>query len=56
MAKTNEQIHETHVRHWECKECHKIIEASETIAYHLVDGFLYGWCADCFDRSFKKAA
>jgi hypothetical protein len=56
MKKTNEQIQEAPSRQWECKECHDMIEATETIAYHLVDGFLYGWCAPCFDVSNKKAA
>jgi hypothetical protein len=34
----------------ECKQCHGFIPSTETIAYHLVDRILYGWCGDCFAR------
>src|SRR5262249_60098628 len=34
----------------ECKQCHGFISSTETIAYHLVDQILYGWCGDCFAR------
>jgi hypothetical protein len=39
------------IKLWECKECHKKIKASDSVAFHLVDGFLYGWCRSCFDNS-----
>jgi hypothetical protein len=35
---------------WECKQCHLMIAESDTVAYHLVDGVLYGWCESCFGR------
>lgn len=35
---------------WECKHCHQPIAEHETVAYHLVAGILYGWCAHCFSR------
>jgi len=35
---------------WECKQCHQIVTDDKTIAYHLVDGVLYGWCEDCFEH------
>ena len=34
----------------ECKQCHSFISCNDTIAYHLVDQILYGWCGDCFAR------
>ena len=37
------------VRLWECKECHSLVSDDENVAYHLVDGCLYGWCRACFD-------
>jgi len=35
-------------RMWECKECHQLVAEHHTVAYHLVDKFLYGWCDTCF--------
>lgn len=34
----------------ECKHCHIQIVEHDTVAYHLVDGILYGWCAGCFSQ------
>ena len=34
----------------ECKHCHQQIADPDTVAYHLVDGILYGWCLDCFGQ------
>jgi hypothetical protein len=34
----------------ECKQCHRFISCNDTVAYHLVDQILYGWCGDCFAR------
>jgi hypothetical protein len=48
MSKTNAQTHELNKRMWECKECHSMIAANETVAYHLIDRILYGWCEPCF--------
>lgn len=35
---------------WECKECHRLVEAERTVAYHLIDKVLYGWCESCFSH------
>jgi hypothetical protein len=35
---------------WECKSCHQPTDEHETVAYHLLDGILYGWCPDCFSQ------
>ena len=40
-------------RKWECKQCHQLVTESETIAYHLIDGVLYGWCEGCFGERRK---
>ncbi|MEW6130726.1 MAG: hypothetical protein AB1757_27090 [Acidobacteriota bacterium] len=56
MATTDQPVYEIHQRMWECKECHSMIDASETIAYHLINGVLYGWCPICFTTSLKQAA
>ncbi|HKP88287.1 MAG TPA: hypothetical protein VJZ26_19435 [Blastocatellia bacterium] len=40
---------------WECKDCHRLIAEQETVAYHLVDRILYGWCESCFgQRSYSS--
>jgi len=38
----------------ECKECHHLVSPEETMAYHLVDRILYGWCQPCFDQRNSK--
>lgn len=44
-------------RVWECKQCHRPLTESETVAYHLVDRVLYGWCENCFKlRPVDRAA
>ena len=40
---------------WECKQCHRRISDSETVAYHLIDGVLYGWCETCFAARHTKS-
>ena len=35
---------------YECKYCHQLMSSEETVAYHLVNGILYGWCQPCFTR------
>ena len=40
---------------WECKQCHQLIPDSETVAYHLIDGVLYGWCQACFVITCKNS-
>jgi hypothetical protein len=49
MSKTNAPINEVKKMMWECKQCHSIIDSHETVAYHLVDRVLYGWCEPCFN-------
>lgn len=39
---------------WECKDCHHMISPEETMAYHLVDKILYGWCQSCFNQRNSK--
>ena len=34
----------------ECKHCHQAIAQHDTVAYHLVDGVLFGWCPACFSQ------
>jgi len=48
MAAIFEQTSSTLNRVWECKQCHQIINDEFTVAYHLIDGILYGWCEACF--------
>jgi len=31
-----------------CKDCHDPVTDSETNAYRLIAGVLYGWCDRCF--------
>gem|GEM_PF-3438362 len=38
------------LRQWECKQCHRMIPADETVALHLINRILYGWCQPCFNR------
>jgi hypothetical protein len=33
-----------------CKDCHQPVSDSETNAYRLIAGILYGWCNECFNR------
>lgn len=33
---------------WECKQCHQSVAEDCSVAYHLIDGVLYGWCESCF--------
>ena len=48
MAVVFEQVKGGTGRKWECKQCHEQVAESETVAYHLVKGILYGWCEHCF--------
>jgi hypothetical protein len=50
MAGAFEQVAGILKRTWECKECHLNITEDHTVAYHLVDGILYGWCESCFSQ------
>jgi hypothetical protein len=33
-----------------CKDCHEPVNDSENNAYRLVNGVLYGWCNECFNK------
>ena len=55
MSKSNEQSGNVQGSLWECKECHAMITSYETIAYHLVDRILYGWCEPCFTNRRQDA-
>ena len=37
-------------RSWECKQCHQSVAEDCTVAFHLIDGVLYGWCESCFQQ------
>jgi len=50
MARVFEQAVGIPKRTWECKECHQHIAADCTVAYHLIEGILYGWCEPCFSH------
>jgi hypothetical protein len=50
MSKSNTQPADVKSLIWECKECHGLIGSHETVAYHLVDRILYGWCEPCFNN------
>jgi len=39
---------DSHPRRWECKHCRRLISDAETVAYHLINRILYGWCEACF--------
>jgi hypothetical protein len=36
-----------------CKDCHRLVTNSETNAYRLIAGVLYGWCDECFNDRHK---
>jgi len=55
MAVVFEQAKGGAGRKWECKQCHQPVAESETMAYHLVDGILYGWCESCFRERQRPA-
>ena len=50
MAAIMEKVAGLLKRTWECKQCHKLVAEDRTIAYHLIDGILYGWCDSCFGQ------
>ncbi|HEX8184718.1 MAG TPA: hypothetical protein VF747_08195 [Blastocatellia bacterium] len=55
MATITEQVKNSNKRTWECKECHQLIAEQDTVAYHLVDRVLYGWCEPCFSQRSHKS-
>jgi hypothetical protein len=50
MAGVFKQVAGILKRTWECKQCHEHISEDHTVAYHLIDGILYGWCESCFSH------
>jgi hypothetical protein len=44
------------IKVWECKECNRLIKEDDSVAFHLIDGILYGWCRSCFERAQLKRA
>jgi hypothetical protein len=50
MSVATEQAKNNNRLSWECKDCHQLIAEQETVAYHLVDKILYGWCEPCFSQ------
>jgi tetratricopeptide (TPR) repeat protein len=54
MAKVITQVADTNSWLCQCKQCRKVITADETIAYHLIDNVLYGWCQSCFGQRAKE--
>jgi hypothetical protein len=37
-----------------CKDCHRPVTDSETNAYQLIKGVLYGWCNECFHNRHSR--
>jgi len=50
MAGVFEQVAGILKHSWECKQCHQNVTEEHTVAYHLIDGILYGWCESCFSQ------
>lgn len=50
MAAILEQVAGILKRTWECKQCHQFVADDRTVAYHLIEGVLYGWCETCFSQ------
>ncbi|HET9529251.1 MAG TPA: hypothetical protein VFQ92_02795 [Blastocatellia bacterium] len=55
MGVTGEKTNSAPGRVWECKQCHNLIRPEETVAFHLIDRILYGWCQPCFDHRSQAA-
>lgn len=56
MAKAITQVSGTDSWLCQCKQCRKVITSDETMAYHLIDDVLYGWCHTCFNQRAKQRA
>jgi Tfp pilus assembly protein PilF len=50
MATVMMPVMDAQHRLWQCKQCNQLITGEQTVAYHLVDQVLYGWCNACFSR------
>jgi len=44
------------LKDWECKECNRSIKEDDSVAFHLIDGILYGWCRRCYESAQLKRA
>jgi hypothetical protein len=38
-----------------CKDCRRPVTDSETNAYRLIKGVLYGWCDACFNNRHSQS-
>ncbi len=50
MAAIFEPVTKTLGQQWECRDCHQPVAEDQTVAYHLIDKVLYGWCEACFQN------
>lgn len=50
MSATIIQTKEKRSLRLDCKQCHCQVSDEETVAYHLIDQVLYGWCQPCYAR------
>jgi hypothetical protein len=41
---------------WECKECRQLFADDQVVAYHLINGDLYGWCEACFAKRHSESS
>ncbi|HWC77788.1 MAG TPA: hypothetical protein VG778_10005 [Blastocatellia bacterium] len=55
MSAVFKQVKEKGIVMWECKDCHLPVPEAETMAYHLVNQILYGWCEACFGTRSERA-
>lgn len=39
---------------WECKECNGSVADNDSVAFHLVNGILYGWCRRCYESAMVR--
>ena len=44
------------IKIWECKDCNNPVEDDNSVAFHLVEGILYGWCRNCYQDAMIKRA
>lgn len=56
MAKAITQVSGADSWLCQCKQCRKVINSDESMAYHLIDCVLYGWCYSCFNQRADQRA
>ncbi len=44
------------IKIWECKECNRSVDDADSVAFHLVNGILYGWCRRCYESAMVRRA